>query len=32
MRALLDVNALIARLDADHTPHAGATDWFAGQA
>lgn len=29
MRALLDVNVLIALLDADHSLHARATDWFA---
>ncbi len=28
MRALLDVNVLIAMLDADHVSHAAATDWF----
>lgn len=28
MRALLDVNVLIALLDADHSLHAPATDWF----
>jgi uncharacterized protein len=28
MRALLDVNVLIALLDADHTLHARATAWF----
>lgn len=32
MRALLDVNVLIALLDADHTLHAGATTWFASHA
>jgi toxin-antitoxin system PIN domain toxin len=32
MRALLDVNVLIALLDADHVLHARATSWFAGQA
>ena len=32
MRALLDVNVLIALLDADHTLHARATQWFADQA
>lgn len=32
MRALLDVNVLIALLDADHSLHARATEWFAGQA
>lgn len=32
MRALLDVNVLIALLDADHSLHARATQWFAGQA
>lgn len=32
MRALLDVNVLIALLDADHMLHARATQWFAGQA
>jgi toxin-antitoxin system PIN domain toxin len=30
MRALLDVNVLIALLDADHSLHARATQWFAG--
>ena len=29
MRALLDVNVLIALLDADHSLHAAATRWFA---
>lgn len=29
MRALLDVNVLIALLDADHVSHASATQWFA---
>jgi toxin-antitoxin system PIN domain toxin len=29
MRALLDVNVLIALLDADHSLHARATKWFA---
>ncbi len=29
MRALLDVNVLIALLDADHTAHRHATAWFA---
>ncbi|MEQ1855705.1 MAG: TA system VapC family ribonuclease toxin [Longimicrobiales bacterium] len=29
MRALLDVNVLIALLDADHTAHRDATAWFA---
>ena len=29
MRALLDVNVLIALLDADHTLHRRASDWFA---
>ena len=29
MRALLDVNVLIALLDADHSLHAPATRWFA---
>lgn len=28
MRALLDVNVLIALLDSDHSLHAQATDWF----
>ena len=28
MRALLDVNVLIALLDADHSLHSGATEWF----
>src|SRR5262245_33167712 len=32
MRALLDVNVLIALLDADHTLHARATTWFVSQA
>ena len=32
MRALLDVNVLIALLDADHSLHARATAWFAGDA
>jgi toxin-antitoxin system PIN domain toxin len=32
MRALLDVNVLIALLDADHSLHARATDWFASNA
>lgn len=32
MRALLDVNVLIALLDADHTLHRSATTWFAEQA
>ena len=32
MRALLDVNVLIALLDADHTLHARATAWFSGHA
>jgi hypothetical protein len=32
MRALLDVNVLIALLDADHVLHARATTWFAGHA
>jgi uncharacterized protein len=32
MRALLDVNVLIALLDADHTLHARATTWFASNA
>jgi toxin-antitoxin system PIN domain toxin len=32
MRALLDVNVLIALLDADHSLHARATKWFAGHA
>lgn len=31
MRALLDVNVLIALLDADHSLHARAMEWFAGQ-
>lgn len=30
IRALLDVNVLIALLDADHTLHARAIAWFAG--
>lgn len=29
MRALLDVNVLIALLDADHSLHSRATEWFA---
>ena len=32
MRALLDINVLIALLDADHTLHRPATEWFAGHA
>lgn len=32
MRALLDVNVLIALLDADHALHSAATSWFAGHA
>jgi len=32
MRALLDVNVLIALLDADHSLHERATQWFAGHA
>ena len=32
MRALLDVNVLIALLDADHSLHARASEWFAGRA
>jgi uncharacterized protein len=32
MRALLDVNVLITLLDADHSLHFRAMDWFAGQA
>ncbi len=32
MRALLDVNVLIALLDEDHSLHARATDWFASHA
>jgi toxin-antitoxin system PIN domain toxin len=32
MRALLDVNVLIALLEADHSLHARATQWFAGHA
>ena len=32
MRALLDVNVLIALLDADHSLHARATEWFADNA
>lgn len=32
MRALLDVNVLIALLDADHSMHARATEWFASHA
>ena len=30
MRALLDVNVLIALLDADHTSHRAAWEWFTG--
>jgi predicted nucleic acid-binding protein len=29
MRALLDVNVLIALLDADHVSHQAARSWFA---
>jgi hypothetical protein len=32
MRSLLDVNVLIALLDADHVLHAGATHWFSAHA
>jgi toxin-antitoxin system PIN domain toxin len=32
MRALLDVNVLIALLDADHSLHGSATQWFAANA
>jgi toxin-antitoxin system PIN domain toxin len=32
MRALLDVNVLVALLDADHALHKRATDWFAAHA
>jgi toxin-antitoxin system PIN domain toxin len=32
MRALLDVNVLIALLDADHTLHGSASTWFAAHA
>lgn len=32
MRALLDVNVLIALLDADHSLHARAIQWFASHA
>lgn len=32
MRALLDVNVLIALLDADHTLHEAASTWFAAHA
>jgi len=32
MRALLDVNVLIALLDADHSLHANATSWFGSNA
>jgi len=32
MRALLDVNVLIALLDADHSLHGSATEWFASNA
>ena len=31
MRSLLDVNVLIALLDADHALHPSATTWFAGR-
>jgi hypothetical protein len=31
MRALLDVNVLLALLDADHVDHARARDWIAGE-
>lgn len=32
MRALLDINVLIALLDADHSLHRRATEWFAANA
>jgi len=32
MRALLDVNVLIALLDADHSSHGAALNWFAANA
>lgn len=32
MRSLLDVNVLIALLDADHSLHSRAIEWFAGHA
>ena len=32
MRALLDVNVLVGLLDADHSLHARATEWFAAHA
>jgi toxin-antitoxin system PIN domain toxin len=32
MRALLDINVLIALLDAEHASHGRAIDWFSGQA
>jgi uncharacterized protein len=32
MRALLDVNVLIALLDGDHSMHSRATQWFAAEA
>ncbi len=32
MRALLDVNVLIALLDSDHVLHARATQWFSSRA
>jgi uncharacterized protein len=32
MRVLLDVNVLIALLDADHASHVRATTWFAAHA
>lgn len=32
MRALLDVNVLIALLDSDHASHGAAMNWFAGHA
>ena len=32
MRALLDVNVLIALLDSDHVSHATATSWFGAHA
>ena len=32
MRALLDVNVLISQLDADHSSHAQATQWFGAHA
>ena len=32
MRALLDVNVLVALLDSDHSSHTRASDWFAAHA